>query len=69
MEIPSRLARPRRFHGLPPIDQDHGAQEIIKTAFEAGINMFDTAEEYADGKSEKEMFVLNSSLSGLLLTI
>ncbi|KAF8890091.1 NADP-dependent oxidoreductase domain-containing protein [Infundibulicybe gibba] len=30
-------------------------QEIIKTAFEAGINMFDTAEAYAGGKSEREM--------------
>jgi voltage-dependent potassium channel beta subunit len=30
-------------------------KEIIKTAFEAGINMFDTAESYADGKSELEM--------------
>ncbi|EDR04450.1 uncharacterized protein LACBIDRAFT_252565 [Laccaria bicolor S238N-H82] len=30
-------------------------KEIIKTAFEAGINMYDTAEEYADGRSEKEM--------------
>jgi hypothetical protein len=33
-------------------------QEIIKTAFEAGINMFDTAEAYASGKSEEEMRVL-----------
>ncbi|KDR85949.1 hypothetical protein GALMADRAFT_394850 [Galerina marginata CBS 339.88] len=30
-------------------------KEIIKTAFEAGINMFDTAEEYSGGKSEEEM--------------
>jgi diketogulonate reductase-like aldo/keto reductase len=35
------------------------AKEIIKTAFEAGINMFDTAESYADGKSELEMYVLS----------
>lgn len=26
-------------------------------AFENGINMFDTAEIYADGKSEEEMYV------------
>jgi len=31
------------------------AKEIIKTAFEAGINMLDTAEAYAKGKSESEM--------------
>jgi len=30
-------------------------KEIIKTAFENGINMFDTAEAYAEGKSEIEM--------------
>ena len=29
--------------------------EIIKTAFENGINMFDTAEAYAEGESEKQM--------------
>lgn len=32
-------------------------QDIIKTAFDAGINMFDTAEGYAAGKSEEEMCV------------
>ncbi|PAV22871.1 voltage-gated potassium channel beta-2 subunit [Pyrrhoderma noxium] len=30
-------------------------KDIIKTAFENGINMFDTAEEYSKGKSEEEM--------------
>ncbi|KAJ7111969.1 NADP-dependent oxidoreductase domain-containing protein [Mycena epipterygia] len=30
-------------------------RDIIKTAFEHGINMFDTAETYADGKSEEEI--------------
>ncbi|KAG1716201.1 hypothetical protein ID866_941 [Astraeus odoratus] len=30
-------------------------KEIIKVAFENGINMFDTAEGYAKGKSETEM--------------
>ncbi|TFK69049.1 Aldo/keto reductase [Pluteus cervinus] len=30
-------------------------KEIIKVAFEHGINMFDTAEAYAAGKSEEEM--------------
>ncbi|KNZ79289.1 Putative voltage-gated potassium channel subunit beta [Termitomyces sp. J132] len=35
----------------------HGdlVKEIIKTAFDAGINMFDTAEAYAAGQSEVEM--------------
>ncbi|KAF8645693.1 hypothetical protein AX16_007642 [Volvariella volvacea WC 439] len=30
-------------------------KDIIQTAFENGINMFDTAEAYSGGKSEKEM--------------
>lgn len=30
-------------------------KDIIRTAFDAGINMFDTAEAYAGGKSELEM--------------
>ncbi|EPT01672.1 hypothetical protein FOMPIDRAFT_124742 [Fomitopsis schrenkii] len=30
-------------------------KDIIKTAFENGINMFDTAEGYAAGRSEEEM--------------
>jgi aryl-alcohol dehydrogenase-like predicted oxidoreductase len=30
-------------------------QAIIKTAFENGINMFDTAEDYQLGRSEEEM--------------
>ncbi|KAJ7474883.1 NADP-dependent oxidoreductase domain-containing protein [Mycena latifolia] len=30
-------------------------KDIIKTAFENGINMFDTAEDYSKGKSEEEM--------------
>ena len=33
----------------------HCLQEIIRTAFENGINMFDTAEAYARGQSELEM--------------
>ncbi|KAJ7915074.1 NADP-dependent oxidoreductase domain-containing protein [Mycena leptocephala] len=32
-----------------------GDPDIIKTAFENGINMFDTAEDYSKGKSEIEM--------------
>ena len=30
-------------------------KEIMKTAFEAGVNLFDTAEIYNNGKSEEEM--------------
>lgn len=32
-------------------------QDIIKTAWDNGINMFDTAEAYAAGQSEIEMYV------------
>ncbi|KAF9263175.1 voltage-gated potassium channel beta-2 subunit [Marasmius fiardii PR-910] len=31
------------------------SKEIIKVAFENGINMFDTAEEYTNGECEKEL--------------
>ena len=49
-----------RVHG----DQDpivlivRAIQDIIKTAWDNGINMFDTAEAYAAGQSEIEMCVL-----------
>ncbi|KAF7296854.1 putative voltage-gated potassium channel subunit beta [Mycena indigotica] len=47
-------------------------KEIIKTAFEAGINMFDTAEAYAKGQSEIEMGrvikELNYKRSDLVIT-
>lgn len=32
-------------------------QAIVKTAFDNGINMFDTAETYANGQSEIELSV------------
>lgn len=35
--------------------QGDPVKEIIKVAFENGINMFDTAEGYENGKSEEEM--------------
>ncbi|KAJ3510028.1 hypothetical protein NMY22_g16100 [Coprinellus aureogranulatus] len=38
-----------------PVFSLGGFKDIIKTAFDAGINMFDTAEVYAGGKSEEEM--------------
>ncbi|KAH9486135.1 Putative voltage-gated potassium channel subunit beta [Psilocybe cubensis] len=34
------------------LDKD-ATKELIKTAFEAGINMFDTSENYANGKCEE----------------
>ncbi|TEB16533.1 Aldo/keto reductase [Coprinellus micaceus] len=47
-------------------------KDIIKTAFDAGINMFDTAEVYAAGKSELEMGrvikELNLKRSDLVIT-
>jgi aryl-alcohol dehydrogenase-like predicted oxidoreductase len=36
-------------------DKARADQEIIKIAFENGINMFDNAEDYSKGKSEAEM--------------
>ena len=33
-------------------------QDIVKTALENGINMFDEAENYTGGRSESEMCVL-----------
>jgi aryl-alcohol dehydrogenase-like predicted oxidoreductase len=30
-------------------------KDIIKTAFDHGVNMFDTAETYEKGQSEREM--------------
>jgi hypothetical protein len=33
------------------------AKDIIRTAFENGINMIDTAEEYSHGNSEIEMSI------------
>ena len=32
---------------------DKNAQEILKTAFDKGVNFFDTADVYGDGRSEK----------------
>ena len=41
-------------------------QDIIKIAFENGINMFDTAEAYAKGQSEIDMSVLPVAVALLL---
>ena len=32
-------------------------KEIVKVAYENGINMFDTAEAYSNGESERELCV------------
>ncbi|KAK0475400.1 NADP-dependent oxidoreductase domain-containing protein [Armillaria novae-zelandiae] len=40
-------------------------KDIIKTAFDNGINMIDTAEAYAKGQSEVEMHVLSSLVKEL----
>ena len=40
---------------------DPTLQEIIKIAFENGINFFDTAEGYESGECEKEMYVPSAS--------
>jgi aryl-alcohol dehydrogenase-like predicted oxidoreductase len=58
MEILSRLAGPSHLHQIwdeMDVTDCGRIQEIIKTAFENGINMFDTAEDYQGGKSEEEM--------------
>jgi aryl-alcohol dehydrogenase-like predicted oxidoreductase len=42
------------FKFIGAVDQK-GADEQVKTAFEAGINFFDTADVYSDGESEKTL--------------
>lgn len=49
------LLRYARFSAKSLVTSLTDEQEIIKTAFENGINMFDEAENYADGQSEIEM--------------
>ena len=49
------LLRYARFSAKISLRSLTDEQEIIKTAFENGINMFDEAENYADGQSEIEM--------------
>jgi aryl-alcohol dehydrogenase-like predicted oxidoreductase len=43
------------------------AKDIIKTAFEYGINMFDTAENYDKGQSEREVWAIFTSIHTFLL--
>ncbi|KAI0033953.1 Aldo/keto reductase [Vararia minispora EC-137] len=45
------------WHTLFPHVYFNNLQDIVKTALENGINMFDEAENYTGGKSEREMQV------------
>src|ERR1700726_1412720 len=49
------------FKGISAVDQT-GADELIKTAIDGGINFFDTADNYTEGASEK---ILGQSLKNL----
>src|ERR1700691_3095946 len=49
------------FKGISAVDQT-GADELVKTAIDGGINFFDTAENYTEGASEK---ILGQSLKNL----
>ena len=46
------------FKALSTVGQD-GADELIKTSLDGGINFFDTADNYTEGESEK---ILGQSL-------
>jgi aryl-alcohol dehydrogenase-like predicted oxidoreductase len=49
------------FKGISAVDQA-GADELVKTAIDGGINFFDTADNYTEGESEK---ILGQSLKSL----
>jgi aryl-alcohol dehydrogenase-like predicted oxidoreductase len=49
------------FKGISAVDQT-GADELVKTAIDGGINFFDTADNYTQGASEK---ILGQSLKNL----
>jgi aryl-alcohol dehydrogenase-like predicted oxidoreductase len=49
------------FRALSGVDQA-GADELVKTAIDGGINFFDTADNYTEGESEK---ILGQSLKNL----
>jgi len=46
------------FKAISTVGQD-GADELIKTSLDGGINFFDTADNYTEGESEK---ILGQSL-------
>src|SRR5580700_6775902 len=49
------------FKGISSVGQA-GADELVKTAIDGGINFFDTADNYTEGESEK---ILGRSLKNL----
>jgi aryl-alcohol dehydrogenase-like predicted oxidoreductase len=49
------------FKGISSVGQA-GADELVKTSIEGGINFFDTADNYTEGESEK---ILGQSLKNL----
>src|SRR6202046_123920 len=49
------------FKGISTVGQA-GADELVKTSIEGGINFFDTADNYTEGESEK---ILGQSLKNL----
>jgi aryl-alcohol dehydrogenase-like predicted oxidoreductase len=49
------------FKGISAVDQT-GADELVRTAIDGGINFFDTADNYTEGASEK---ILGQSLKNL----
>ena len=49
------------FKAISSVDQA-GADELIKTSIDGGINFFDTADNYTEGESDK---ILGQSLKNL----
>jgi aryl-alcohol dehydrogenase-like predicted oxidoreductase len=49
------------FKGISAVDQA-GADELVKTAIDGGINFFDTSDNYTEGESER---ILGQSLKNL----
>jgi aryl-alcohol dehydrogenase-like predicted oxidoreductase len=49
------------FKGISAVDQS-GADELVRTAIDGGINFFDTADNYTEGASEE---ILGQSLKNL----
>jgi aryl-alcohol dehydrogenase-like predicted oxidoreductase len=52
------------FKGISAVDQA-GADELVKTSIDGGINFFDTADNYTEGESER---ILGQSLKNLNIT-
>ena len=49
------------FQGISSVGQS-GADELVKTSIDRGVNFFDTADNYTEGESEK---ILGQSLKNL----